>query len=386
MQITVLGAGYGGLQVVQQLAQSQMQVTLVEPRAAHVLHTRLITAASLRRPLSEVLLPYTKLLPPNVQWCHETAISFDPTHCQVDTDHTSIQADRLVLAMGGRFKPMIAGSETLGLNVYSYEATQQVLAHWSRLQKDLEAQKCDPALLRWVIVGAGKTGIELAAELVHLARRWRNRYGGQAGAIQIYLIEQQEEILPDWRPSLRVWVRRWLTRHHVLIQTATRVKRARAGYIVLNQSEELPTQTLFWATGKHPVILEEEPPELRDQADYMPVNDRCQLRDFPAVFALGGLIRPLYAQTGQMLHPSLALTMQAAQTIISYCLDQESQTLFMPSPPNMTLALGAFDGAAMLGEQDLTGTAAWAISQGADTLYYNSIKNWQLPRLNLPIP
>ncbi len=381
MQITVVGAGYGGLRAVQELALYGHQVTLIEPRAQHVLRPRLISAVTLRRPLKEVQIDYPKLLPPGVRWIQGTAVGLDPENAQIDTDYTSIPGDRVILALGSTVNRRIAGSEKVGFSLYSLEEAQAVLAHWAGVQKDLENQKCAPGVLRWVVVGGGITGVELAAELTHLARRWRARYGGQAQTIQIHLIHQGDSLLPGWRPALAEWVMGWLVRHKVIVQTRTKVKRARPEFIVLEKegiTEELATRTLFWTTGFRPLKLEEEPEGLRTPEGFLRINDFCQLPDHPRCYGLGDQVLFSYP-------PSAQLAVQTAQAVVDniQAEDQHRELRsFEPLIDRVALSVGAFDGAAMFQDQDLTGTPAWTIAQAADTLYVNTIQNWNLLNLD----
>ncbi|WP_218080835.1 NAD(P)/FAD-dependent oxidoreductase [Anthocerotibacter panamensis] len=391
MDITVVGGGYAGLRAVQQLIREGFQVTLIEPRTEHVLRPRLVTVATLRRAPKEAVLKYTNLLPPQVRWVREPVVGFDPELCQVDTDRNSIQSDRVILAMGSTTAHRVPGSDRIGFSPYSLEEAQVILGHWSQVQKELDAQKCDPSLLRWVVVGGGMAGVELAAELVHLARRWRNRYQGQAGVIQIHLIHQGTHLLSGWRPQIVEWVTRWLIRNRVFVQTGTRARRARAGYLVLEKgggTEELPTRSIFWTTGVTPTRLEEEPAELRDAQGYFRVNSFCQLLDYPRVMAVGGQILPVNPQSGLVVAPSPQLSVQSAEAVArNLRLERDHLPLspFVPLLDRRALSMGAFDGAAMLQDQDLTGTPGWTISQAADTLYFNTVQNWNLPQLNLEI-
>jgi len=380
MQLTVVGAGYAGLRLIQQLAPQGFDITLIEPSPHHVLRTRLGAVASLRRPLKESLLLYSKLLPNGVRWIQEPAVAFDPDLAQVDTDHHSVQSDRVILAYGSTTAHLVPGSERLGLSTYTLAETEAVLAHWAKMQQDLEAQRCDPALLRWVVVGGGETGVALAAELVPLARRWRNRYGGQAGAIQVYLLHQGDQLLPGWRSVQGEWAKDWLLRNRVFVQTQTRVKRVRPGQLVLEGptgTQDLTSQTIFWATGTTAQRLEEEAPQLRE-GGYFRVNQTLQLVDYPRIYALGGLIEA---------HSSTRTLQQAdhvAQVLVAE-RDGRTPAPFVAQPDTPALSLGAFDGLAMLGDQDLFGTAGWTVAQAADSLYFNTVQTWNLPRLNVEL-
>lgn len=380
MEIVVIGGGYAGLRVVQSLAARNLQVTLIEPRPEHILRPRLVAAAAQRLALRDVSLPFGRLLPASVRHLRAAAIRFDPDTIEVETDREAIRADRLVLAMGAESNPTIPGVERHGLPVYSLEDLQQVLGYWSRLEEDFKRDRCDPEALRWVIVGGGMTGVMLAAELVHLARRWRRRYGSLAETIQIHLVQRSERLLPGWTPEVGDWAMRWLIRHRVIVQLNTQVRRARPDLLVLagpDGTTELATQRFLWAGGTRPVRLEEEPEGLRTPEGFVQVDAFCRLVDHPRTYAVGDLIQPFNPRTQQSFAPNTQLAVRAAEAV---ALNLVAESLgrapvpFTPSDERVAFSLGAFDGIALVDNQELVGTAGWTAAQAADLLYVNSIQ------------
>jgi NADH dehydrogenase len=387
MHTVVIGGGYAGLRAAQLLAGRGLPVTLVEPRAEHVLRTRLVAAAAGRIDLNDVSVPYSRLLPTGVHHLKASALRVDPHSGEVETDQQTLRGDRLVLAMGSEARMPTPGAARYGLPLYSLEDLQQLLAHWARLEEGLRREECEPELLRWVIVGGGLVGVELAAELVHLSRRWRRRYGALAEAIQVHLIQRSERLLPDWPTETSEWVLRWLRRHRVIVQLSTQVRRMRPDLVVLDGpegSEELPTRTLLWAGGIQPVGLEEEPSGLRDARRFLRVDRYCRLVEHPHTYAAGDTIEPFDFANQQPLPPCGQLAVRAGEVIATNIAAEVQGGPLVPFEPQLdriALSLGAFDGVALVDGQQLYGTAGWTVYQAADLLYYNSILNPLLGQL-----
>jgi NADH:ubiquinone reductase (H+-translocating) len=390
MRVIVVGGGYAGLRAVQRLSRlPDFSVTLVEPRKEHVLRTRLVSSAVQRRPLKEVLVPFEEVLPKGIQWVREPAVSFDPELGTVETDRITLTGDRILLCTGSIAKRNVSGSEKYGFSPYSLEDCRQILHSWSELQKQLDRQKSDALALRWVVVGGGTTGVALAAELAHLARRWRGRYKGQAGAIQVHLVHEGMELLPGWRPSITDWVQRWLEKHQVVVHLATKVRRARPDYLVLErkgETSQLDTRSVFWSMGQEPHRLEEEPEGLRDEAGFCKVDNSLRLVDYPKVYALGGNILAQDSAIAKIFPNTGPLSVQQAEWTVQN-LEREAREqeplAYIPEVRRYSLSLGAFDGAAMIDEQDLIDTAGWTAAQAEDLLYRNSIQ-LVLPALTAP--
>jgi NADH:ubiquinone reductase (H+-translocating) len=385
MHVVVIGGGYAGLRVVQTLAPHNLQVTLIEPRSEHILRPRLVAAAAGRLPLKDVSLPYTRVLDSKVRHLKANALRIDLEGLEVETDSETVKADRLVLAVGSEGRLTVPGAARYSLPLYTLEDLQQILNHWSSLEEALKREQCDLKLLRWVIVGGGLVGVELAAELVHLARRWRKRYGGLADAIQIHLVQRSDRLLPEWPASVSDWVLRWLRRHRVIVQLDTQVKRVRADMAILegpDGSEELATQTLLWAGGTQPVRIEEEPEGVRDGQQFLRVGSDCRMIDHPYAYALGDSI--LLGDGKKTYPPCGQLAVRAAEIVAANILAEQqgqSTTAFIPSVDRIALSLGAFDGVALVDGQELYGTAGWAIAQAADLLYYNAVLNPLIGRI-----
>ena len=109
-------------------------------------------------------------------------------------------------------------------------------------------------LLRFVIVGAGPTGVELAgaiAELAHrtLARDFRRIDPRSA---RVVLVEAGPRVLPAFTEPMSAYARRALERLHVDVRVRTPVVDCNAEGVTLGaggQSERMPAATVIWAAG-----------------------------------------------------------------------------------------------------------------------------------------
>ena len=106
MQVLVLGAGFGGLELVTRLSEAvpdKAQVTLIDQNDAFIFGFSKLDVMFGRRQASEVWIPYRDIAKPGVEFRQETVISIDPERRRVVTDHGTYDADILVVALGADY-------------------------------------------------------------------------------------------------------------------------------------------------------------------------------------------------------------------------------------------------------------------------------------------
>ncbi|MFU8815697.1 MAG: NAD(P)/FAD-dependent oxidoreductase [Pseudomonadales bacterium] len=105
------------------------------------------------------------------------------------------------------------------------------------------------------IVGAGATGVELAAELESAARYFRH-YWATRLRLRITLVEAGERILPALNPRIAAKAQRELLHLGVTVRTGATVTCARKDGLVLAGDERIPADLMVWAAGiRGPALL-----------------------------------------------------------------------------------------------------------------------------------
>jgi sulfide:quinone oxidoreductase len=120
MRVLVLGAGFGGLELMTRLSESvpdKVQVTLIDKSDSFMFGFSKLDVLVGRRPASEVWNPYRLIAKPGVAFRQETVTSIDPERRRVVTDEATHDADVLVVALGADYDL----SATPGLAQDGYE-------------------------------------------------------------------------------------------------------------------------------------------------------------------------------------------------------------------------------------------------------------------------
>ena len=168
-----------------------------------------------------------------------------------------IEYDRLILTAGSVNKllpiPGIAeyahGFRTIAEAIYLRdEITRQL---------ELAAVAADPAeraaRCTFVVVGAGYTGTEVAAQGQLLTTRLAKAMPGLAGQqIRWLLLDTAPRLLPELNPRLSTTADRVLRRRGIQVRTGQSVTKAMPGYVILSSGENVPTSCLIWCVGVRP--------------------------------------------------------------------------------------------------------------------------------------
>src|SRR4051794_20997501 len=176
-RIVIVGAGFGGLETVYRLAGAPIEVTLVDRRNHHLFQPLLYQVATAALGPSEIAWPIRYLLRgrPEVTTLLATVTGVDAaSRCVTVDGGDTLSYDTLVLATGARhayfghdeWEPFAPGLKTLE------DATtlrRRILIAFEDAERESDPQR-RAALLTFVIIGAGPTGVELAGTIAELAR------------------------------------------------------------------------------------------------------------------------------------------------------------------------------------------------------------------------
>ncbi len=155
------------------------------------------------------------------------------------------------------------------------------------------------SLLTIAVVGAGPSGVEMAATLADLLPSWYDKLGGNIQDIRIVVVNHSQEILSgDVNSHLQETALEALKSRTVPVELMLGVKVTGVDSGCLQyqhkdkeEAETLFTQTTIWTAGTatNPLIefLEGIKPENKDKHGLPLVTSALQLPDFPEVFAAG---------------------------------------------------------------------------------------------------
>lgn len=310
-RVVILGGGFAGLYAALELASANCRVTLVDRQNHHTFQPLLYQVATAVLNPSEIAAPFRSVFEkhPNLEFFLGEAISIDREQRLVQLRDGELPYDYLVVATG--MTNTFYGNDHWREHVLPLKTVADALHLRGRILATFERaeREKDPArrreLLRFVVIGAGPTGVEMAGAIREISgkvmeRAFRNIQPHEA---EVILLDAAPRILPTFPEDLAAYAHETLEGLGVTIHTDCMVKDIREGVVVAGD-HTFETDTAIWAAGLKPTeIVRTLACETHGKSGQVMVTPKLHLPDDPHVFAIGDIAS--LEQDGQPL-PGLA--------------------------------------------------------------------------------
>jgi NADH dehydrogenase len=299
LRIVVVGGGFAGvwsaLSAARHLEQRcaagaatrQVEVLLISADRYLTIRPRLYESDvhDLRVPLESVLTPV------GVRHVEGFVTRIDAAArtvtVQVGKDPTTLSFDRLVLAAGSQIDlPPLHGLTEHAFTVDTYTDAQRLDEHLRALPRHGD----DPHALSAVVIGAGFTGIEVAAELVGRLRDIAER-AGYRRAVEVTLVGSRPELGRDIGPRARPFIEQALRDLGVHLRLGAPAVEITASGVTLSTGQRLAGSTTVWAGGLRANPLARHLGVATDELGRVPVDACLRVSGVDHVFAAGDVAR-----------------------------------------------------------------------------------------------
>jgi NADH dehydrogenase len=295
-RVVVIGAGFGGLAVLAELARAGLQATLVDRHQYTTFQPLLYQVATGGLNLEDVAFPVRTLLRrmrPG-RFVRGDVVEVDwERHTIGLEDGTMLGFDHLVLATGAATNFFgVDGAARHALPLYTLTDAARLRERLSsRLEYAAVASGVRPRL-RVVVVGGGATGVEMAGALAELADLLVGRDYPELDRsdITLELLERAPRLLSAFHPTLSQYARKELERRRVVVRTNCRVQAVRDGEILVSDTGPVPYDLLVWAAGVAVPDLAAYRGLARTPSGRLAVAPTLQLPGHPEAFAIGDLV------------------------------------------------------------------------------------------------
>ena len=336
--VVIVGGGFGGLATAQALRRAPVRVTLIDRRNHHLFQPLLYQVATAGLAPSDIAEPIRSVLARQdnaaVRLAEVVGIDRTAKRIELIDKHdaggpTWLDYDYLVLATGvehsyfgnDSWAEHAPGLKTIGealtIRRRILEAFEQ--AEWV---EDADRRR---ALLTFVVIGAGPTGVELSGAIAEIAlstlRRDFRRVDTREA--RVLLIEAAPAVLGAFPERLRDSARQQLEELGVEVRTETRVAGVDHAGIVLDSGERVDARTVLWAAGVRGSKLGRTLGVPLDRSGRVPVGHDCSLPDHPEVFVIGDLER-FIGPDGEPL-PGVAPVASSQGAHVAQCIITDHQ-------------------------------------------------------------
>lgn len=252
MKITIVGGGFAGVKAALELAKhSKAEITLISDKDDFQYYPALYSTATGHSHL-ESWVPLATIFAhtPRVTIVRDTVTAVDSKAKTVTGEGgETYHYDRLIMALG--VVTTYFGIKGLDRYAQGIKSSHEI----SRLKQHLrdELTKRENPDSHFVIVGAGPTGVELAAAMGAYIRRLCKEYNVTEHPIKIDLVEASPRVLPRMSEQASQLVAWRLAKLGVMVHTGTAVQAESAGQLTMGDMS-IKSHTVIWTSGvtNHP--------------------------------------------------------------------------------------------------------------------------------------
>ncbi|MEW6432837.1 MAG: NAD(P)/FAD-dependent oxidoreductase [Myxococcota bacterium] len=367
--VVIIGGGFGGLSAARRLARRPVRVTLIDRQNHHLFQPLLYQVATAGLSPADIASPIRSLLAKHrnveVRMGEVTGVDLAAKRVRLK-DGVEMTYDALIVAAGVRhayfgrddWEKDAPGLKTLD---DALEIRRRVLSAFEAAETEPDAAVRD-ALLTFVVVGAGPTGVELAGAIAELARFTvaRDFRAFDPRKARVVLVEAGPRMLSAFDEKLSDSARRAIEKLGVEVRLSTRVTEVRADGVKLGDAF-LPARTVLWAAGvQGPPLARALGVEL-DRAGRVKVQADLTIPGHPDAYVVGDLasfevegggtlpgLAPVASQQGQ----------HAADNVLAG-LEGRARQPFRYVDKGIMATVGRAAGIAQTGRLKLSGFPGW---------------------------
>ncbi|EQA64077.1 NAD(P)/FAD-dependent oxidoreductase [Leptospira alexanderi] len=384
-KVVVIGAGFGGLQVIKKLSQNNnLDITVIDKKNHHLFQPLLYQVATAVLSPADIAIPIRSLVGEklNVTVVLGEATKVDLATKTVYYQNTSTNYDYLILSAGA--KSSYFGNDhwekyTIGLKNLkdALKIRHKLLISFEKaeLSGDPEVVK---ALLNYVIIGGGPTGVELAGSIAELSHQIiRDEFHTIDPALsKITLIEAAPRLLMAFDPSLGEFTKKRLESRGVEVLTGTRVIDINERGVQL-EGKMIPTETVIWAAGVQANGIASTLGVTLDRGGRVIVDEFCNIEGHPEVFVIGDIAN--YSKDLERPLPGVSpVAMQQGRyvaALIQGDLKNKKRKSFRYIDKGSMATIGRTDAVAQVGVLKMKGLFGWLAWLFVHLFYQVGFKN-----------
>lgn len=389
--VVIVGGGFAGLYAAGGLDEllgwhEDLDVTVIDQNNYFLFPPLLPSVAAGAIETRQVTYPFRRIFEAtNIRFKKETVERIDTVnrtiHSRVDVDedvvtkelkvrYAETKYDYLVLATGSTTQTF--GTKGVEENAFfmreigdAVGVRNHVIDCFEHAARETDKQLIDE-MTRFVIVGAGPTGVELASEIRELVDEVLLKHYPEIepGEVEVVLLQSGDRILPGWGDSLATNATRQLSRIRVDVRLGSRVVAVGPDWVDLNGGTRIATRTCVWCAGVKPSPLLAATDLPIHKSGRVEIDGDCRAKGKSDVFVLGDASFLVNPKTQQPFPPlGQVAFQQGAQTAenIARLLRGKPTKPFKYFDYGQLVSVGAHFAAVDLMGIRLNGFLAWII-------------------------
>lgn len=368
-KVVIIGGGFGGLNAAQALVKADVDVLIIDKSNHHTFQPLLYQVATAALSPGNIAEPIREILrnQANATVIMDNIESIDLAKKQVLARNGQIfNYDYLVLAPGSHhsyfghpeWEEFAPGLKSIADAV---RIRERVLLAFERAERcDSFSQAAD--YLRFVIIGGGPTGVEMAGAIAEIAHKtmFKNFRKIKPEQSEIFLIEGDDHILGSYTTRLSDKARSDLEKMGVFVMTGQRVTAIDKDGVYVG-GQFIATHNIIWAAGNQASPLLESLNVPLDRQGRVFVEPDMSLKGYPDVFIIGDAAHSPGVEGAPLpgIAPVAIQQGKYVAHIIASKLTSDKRPPFRYFDKGMMATIGRSKAIAQIGRFQMSGFTAW---------------------------
>ena len=295
-RIIIVGAGFAGLRLAQDLEKSGYEILLIDKNNYHQFQPLLYQVATARLEPASISFPLRKVFQhsDNVRIRIGKVKNVDASAKVLHTSAGDFTYDYLVMAQGCTTNYF--GNENLEKLAFPMKSVPEALQLRNRILETFEEAVSKngeelQAILNFVIVGGGPTGVELAGALAEMKTNIlpKDYPDKDFSKLTIYLIESAPNVLNVMSEDSKRVAKEYLIDMGVIVMNGSLVKDYDGTTVQLGDGSTIAARNVIWSAGIIGNRIEGFPEESYTRGGRLIVNRYSEVEALKDVYALGDI-------------------------------------------------------------------------------------------------
>jgi NADH dehydrogenase len=382
-RVVIIGAGFGGLSAVKQLAKAPFDVTVVDRHNYHLFQPLLYQVATAALSPGDIAAPIRGIVrrQQNANVILAKVSGVDAVRREVVAEGRRIAFDDLIIATGAEhaYFGHDWASDAPGLKTID-DATylrRRILLAFERAETELDTHE-RRRLLNFVVVGGGPTGVEMAGAIAELAKRAlaSDFRSIDPRSARIILLEAGPRLLPAFDPSLSETARRSLEQLGVEVRLGAAVTDCDCSGVSIGR-ERIETRTIIWGAGVKASPVADWLAVESDRAGRVKVQADLSVPGHPNIFVIGDAACAI-GTDGSPLPGVAPVAKQQGQYVANLLIARAAGKTLPPfryRDFGSLATIGRKRAVAQLGVFKISGLAAWLLWSIAHIYFLIGFRN-----------
>lgn len=371
-KVVIIGGGFGGIELAKALKSLDGEVLLIDRHNYQVFQPMLYQVATGSIQADSIAFPLRKIFhkQENVTFIYANVISINAANNTITTSDGEVCYDYLVLATGSDTN--FFGNKEIEHYAMPMKNITEALNLRSLILQNLEAAfiEEDPdkkqALLNFVIVGGGPTGVELSGAIAEFRNHVLSKDYPEhkEESMKVYLIEGKTELLASMSEEASVHAKKNLVKMGIEISNDVHVKSYDGEVLTIDNGRTIRTKNVIWAAGVKGKLPVGFSPGSITKSNRVQVDTFNRVHGYENVFAIGDVAAMITLENPQG-HPGVAqVAMQQGKLLgknLIKIVKGEAMEPFTYKDRGSLATIGRNKAVADLGKVHLHGFIAWLI-------------------------